>query len=107
MRAPCAPSTPSVTSTKSSGSTTFRSSSASADPVSHERHRLARCRSEPTGSHVRPNESQEDTMFEVAVRDSKTGLLMRDFLRYQEKAAIREVRNLAKIGQDAKIIPAN
>ena len=42
-------------------------------------------------------------MVEVAVRNDR-GLLIRDFLRYSPKAAVREVRNLAKIGQTGEIL---
>ena len=44
-------------------------------------------------------------MVEVAVRDPKTGLLMRDRLRYTPKAAVIEVRNLAKQGREGVAIP--
>ena len=42
-------------------------------------------------------------MVEVAVRDAR-GLLIRDFLRYSPKAAVREIRNLAKIGQVGEVV---
>lgn len=43
-------------------------------------------------------------MVEVAVRDPKTGLLIRDGIRYPPKAAEREIRNLAKQGQEGRVV---